>query len=210
MNRQFSGWPEAAFDVLLKLEGEPSSSTREGLRKDRERLVRRPMIDLFTDIAAARAEYDNFSVWAYGKTAWWWQNQCGIVRIEPQIELSVRLDLDGLWVSGGWSYATPDQVARYRGAVADDGTGSELVELTSALQQRGFELGGTTLKRVPRGFAPDHPRADLLRHRAMSGTTMLGAEPWLHTPDAVDHVIAAYDELRPLIEWLVDNIYAPG
>jgi hypothetical protein len=90
VTRQFTGWPRQAYDVLLQLDGLPSNETRERLRKDRERLVRRPMIDLLNDLADDNPRYADFSVWGYGKDPFWWQHQGGIIRIARCVEAAVN------------------------------------------------------------------------------------------------------------------------
>lgn len=196
------------MDLLLQLEGEPSAQTRERLRHDREHLVRRPMVDLFTDVAAADEAYERFSVWGYGKAAWWWQHQCGIVRVESPVELSMRFDLDGLWVGGGWGYPTSAHVERYRRAVDHDTTGSELVAIAEALPGLGFDVTGTMLQRVPKAYPADHPRAELLRYRSMTATRLFDEEAVLHSSAATDAVLATYDLLRPMLDWQTENIAA--
>jgi hypothetical protein len=63
----FEGWPRDAFDVLLRLEGEPSAEVRRECRRDREELVRRPMVELLNTVADADPEYEDFAVWRYGE-----------------------------------------------------------------------------------------------------------------------------------------------
>jgi uncharacterized protein (DUF2461 family) len=196
----------AAIDVLLQLEGEPSVQTRERLRHEREHLVRRPMVELFTDVAAADEAYERFSVWRYGKTAWWWQHQCGIVRVESPVELSVRFDLDGLWIGGGWGYATSSQVTRYRHAVDDDTSGAELVEIVDALRDMDFDVGGAMLKRVPRDYPAEHPRGELLRHRSLAARRLIDDETVLHSSAAVGAVLETYALIRRLIDWQAEHI----
>ena len=204
--RRFTGWPEAAFDLLLRLEGDPPTSLRKELRSDRERLVRRPLIALLQDVADADPVYDDFSVWGFHKNVWWWQHQSSAIRIERGIELGVRFDLDGLAVTGNGWFVDPGKLQLFRGAVAADETGGQLQRILADLQDRGASLGGDLLRRAPRGYAPDHPRAHLLRHRHLAVTQLLGAESWLHGPDAVDRVLASFEELRPLMKWLSDNV----
>ena len=90
MGTRFRGWPEQAYAVLLELGGEPSRETRERLRCQREQQVRQPMIDLLNDLADADPWYEDFSVWRYASTAWWWQNQCAIVRVARNVEIGSR------------------------------------------------------------------------------------------------------------------------
>jgi hypothetical protein len=208
MGGHFTGWPEQAFDVLLKLEGDPPVTFRESLRKERERLVRQPMIALFQDIADADVTYDDFSVWGFRTMLWPWQRQAGRVRIERNIELGVIFDLDGLHVRGGGWYFGPEREA-FRAAVADDSSGPALATILEALKARGYELTGDVMKRVPRGYPVDHPRAELLRYRTLAAGRPLGCDAWLHTPDAVDRVLAAFEDLRPLMSWLADHTVDP-
>lgn len=201
----FSGWPEAAFDVLERLEGDPPLSVRESLRKDRERLVRQPMVELVRAVADLDDAYADHLVTHFRKTAWWWQHQCAIIRIDRCVEVSLRFDLDGLHVQGSWWYAAPGQKERYRAAVADDASGPALAAIVETLRGEGYDIAGDVMKRVPRGYPPDHPRAALLRHRSLLAIRPLGCDEWLHTPAAVDYVLAAFEELRPFLSWLADH-----
>jgi uncharacterized protein (DUF2461 family) len=201
----FTGWPQEAFDVLEQLEGDPPLSVRERVRNDRERLVRRPMVELVRAVADADDAYGDHLVTHFRKTAWWWQHQCAIVRIDRWVEVGLRFDLDGLHVQGAWWYAAPEQKQRFRAAVADDESGPELARIVEALQDKGYEIAGDVMKRVPRGYSPDHPRAELLRHRSLLAIRPLGCDGWLHTPEAVDRVFATFEELRPFLSWLADH-----
>lgn len=209
MSDVFEGWPRSAFDVLLQLEGEPSAEVRRRWRRDREALVRLPMVALLNAVADADPAYEDFSVWGYGEVLLHaWQRQHAIVRMARNVELGVRFDLDGLEVALSWWYAPPAQIERYRAAVADDGTGRRLVAVLRGLEREGFAITGDRLKRPLRGFPADHPRAELLRHRSVIATRPLGCEDWLHTPAAVDRVLAAFAQLRPLTRWMVKNVAA--
>jgi hypothetical protein len=96
MATRFHGWPEQAYTVLLQLGGEPSLETRERLRRHREEQVRRPMIDLLNDLADVDPWYEDFAVWRYASMAYWWQNQCGIVRVARNVEIGFCFNLDSL------------------------------------------------------------------------------------------------------------------
>lgn len=194
----FTGWPEAAFDVLLQLDGDPSPDVREKWRKEREFRVRRPMIALLNEIADRDVSYDDFSVWAYGKMVSFWQHQSCAIRMPGKIEIGVGFDLDGLNVVAHWWNGMRD---RFRAAVSGD-AGEELVELLERLRDNGFEIAGDKMTRVPRGYPADHPRAELLRYRTLSVGRPLGCDDWLHTPEAADRVLDTLTELRPFVDWL--------
>jgi hypothetical protein len=195
-----------AFEVLLSLDGDPPRSVMDAVRKDRERLVRQPMVSLLHDLAWADPAFEDHSVWRYAKTPWWWQNQCAVVRIGRNVEIGLRFNLDGLRIQGGWRYGDSDQIGRFRTAVAEQASGSELSGVLARLGDVGFEIIGDVMKRVPRGYPPDHPRADLLRHRSLSALRHLGCDDWLHTSQAVDRVLAAHAQLRPMLDWLTSHV----
>jgi hypothetical protein len=195
--------------VLLRLEGEPSVAVRRECRREREELVRQPMIDLLNAVADEEPAYQDFAVWRYGEVLLAaWQRQGAIVRLGPNVELSVRFDLDGLEVSLAWWYAPPAQIERYRAAVADSGSGRRLVAVVRKLEREGFEISGDLLKRPLRGYPADHPRAELLRHRSVIATRPLGCDDWIHTAAAADQVLFAFTQLRPLARWLVGHVAA--
>jgi uncharacterized protein (DUF2461 family) len=195
---RFHGWPEQAYAVLLELGGEPSRETRDRVRRHREKHVRQPMIDLLNDLADADPWYEDFAVWRYGSTAYWWQNQCATVRVARSVDIGFRFNLDGLRIRAAWWYAGPQQIALFRAAAAADQSGPELEDLVSSLAVDGHEIAGDVMKRTPRGYPADHPRAGLLRYRSLIAARELESEA---VPD-VEPVYRTCERLRPLLGWL--------
>jgi uncharacterized protein (DUF2461 family) len=195
---RFHGWPQQAYAALLELGGEPSKQTRDRVRRQREEQVRRPMIDLLNDLADVDPWYEDFAVWSYASTAFWWQNQCAVVRIARTIYIGFRFNVEGLGISAAWRYAPPEQIAAFRAAVAADQSGRALSELVSSLAADGHDIRGDVMKRIPRGYPADHPRADLLRHRSLIAARGLESD----TLRDVEPVYRACERLRPLLGWL--------
>ncbi len=207
MSQRFTGWPTTAFDVLLELDGDPPAEVRERCRKDRERLVRAPMIALLHDLADADEAYEDFMAEGYVSPHYGrWQHQLARIRIAHDVGIHLAFDLDGLHLSARWWTADPGQRHRYRSAIADDRSGTEFADLLQHLHDRGRRLHGDTMKRLPRGYSVDHPRAELLRYRTLICELPLGCEDWLHSPDVVDHVLAAATELRPFTSWFATHV----
>ncbi len=202
MGTRFHGWPEQAYAVLLKLGGEPSRGTRELVRRDREEQVRQPMIDLLNDLADIDPWYEDFAVWRYASTAFWWQNQCAVVRVARNIDITFRLNLDGLRIKTGWWYADPEQIALFRKATASDESGRALEALVSSLAADGHEILGDVMKRVPRGYPADHPRADLLKHRSLTAARELEYD----AVRDVEPVHRSCERMRPLLGWLSRHV----
>jgi uncharacterized protein (TIGR02453 family) len=62
----------------------------------------------------------------------------------------------------------PESLARFRSAVADGPRGKELVKILAALAKKGFPADTHEgYKRVPKGYDPEHPRAELLKRKGL-------------------------------------------
>jgi uncharacterized protein (DUF2461 family) len=61
---------------------------------------------------------------------------------------------------------------------------------------------GEKLKTIPRGYARDHPRGELLKHKSLSASANLGQPEWAATPDAVQEIGRRWERLRPLVDWV--------
>jgi uncharacterized protein (TIGR02453 family) len=120
----------------------------------------------------------------------------------------VQVSADGLRVSGGCWRLQPDQVERYRRAVADDLQGPRLLSEVERLRGLGWGIDGERLIRAPRGWPADHERIDLLRHKSLHATQGWEPADWLHDCTALDRVRDAWRQLRALNTWLGDNVGA--
>ncbi len=116
--------------------------------------------------------------------------------------LMVRIGPDQVGFSSAMAIASND---RWRAVVDDDMSGSEL---TAILQNLGdidqLDVGGDELKRVPKPYAPDHPRGGLLRLKG--GLYVRWPEPTpalIHTPEFVDHCIQRLGRLAELHHWFL-------
>jgi uncharacterized protein (TIGR02453 family) len=113
----------------------------------------------------------------------------------------VSLDAKGLTVGGGRYHLDKPEIVSYRAGVGDDRSGDELAGIVARLEEGGYEIGGEEMKRVPAGFAADHPRARLLRFKGLIAFKNLGLHPWLGSARAKDKIAAAWRDLQPLDRW---------
>lgn len=103
----------------------------------------------------------------------------------------------------------PDQLDRYRQAVACEKTGQSLVELLETMRAVGIETGGhDSLKSAPRGYAKDHPRIDLLRQKGLVSWKQWPPGAWLGKPGAKARVVEFLRASGPLRDWLEVNVGA--
>lgn len=99
-----------------------------------------------------------------------------------------------------------ERLARWRKAVA--GTrGAELATLIAKLRKGGYEVGGhDDYKKVPKGFSPEHPRAELLKLRGLTAGPGNIPRGLLHKAALADWLVDHGRRLAPLVLWLHRNV----
>jgi uncharacterized protein (DUF2461 family) len=103
----------------------------------------------------------------------------------------------------------PDQLDRYRRAVAEERKGRELVDIVAKIRKRGIEVTGhDTLKTAPKGYPKDHPRIDLLRCKGLISWKQWPVGPWLGTRNAKNRVAEFLRASRSLNTWLEKRVGA--
>ena len=119
----------------------------------------------------------------------------------------VRLTPRALVLGAGIHRFSREQLLRFREAVHDERSGEALATVAGALKRRGYPLQGQRYKAVPRGFAPDHPRADLLRHDGLwAGPELAPLPESVHTARLVRLCMSHFEKVLPLHRWLVEEL----
>jgi uncharacterized protein (TIGR02453 family) len=117
--------------------------------------------------------------------------------------LYLHLGATELFACAGHYMMDGQQLARFRAAVADDRTGAALTALLRPLSKAGFEIGShDVLQKVPRGFDPTHPRADLLRRKGLMVTFPALPPALLPSRRLLDWLLRHVRRSAPLVEWL--------
>ena len=118
-----------------------------------------------------------------------------------------QLSPDFLMLGVGLYSFPKDLVEPYRQAVDNSGSGLALSRAVDRIMAAGpYLLGGPQLKRVPRGFPPGHPRADLLKYKGLFAKLETKIWTELHTPGLVERCYEEYRNMAPLHFWLRDMI----
>jgi uncharacterized protein (TIGR02453 family) len=95
-------------------------------------------------------------------------------------------------------------LARYRTAVADDARGKELVKIIAKLTKKGHKVASHgEFKRVPKGFDPDHPRAELLKYQGLIVTFPAVPKALMTSRKIEDWLVKQSKDVAPFVEWLV-------
>jgi uncharacterized protein (TIGR02453 family) len=115
----------------------------------------------------------------------------------------LRITPDVICVGTGVHHFDRDQLVRYREAVIDQERGKALARVLKKIGEEGFQVGREHYKRVPRGFDPDHERADLLRYDALYALLELPIPGEFFSSAFAGYSFGHYRRLSPLTEWLV-------
>ncbi len=95
---------------------------------------------------------------------------------------------------------------RWRHNIDDDDTGPELAKTLEKLEKAGFPPAGRHWKRVPKGFAEDHPRADLLKHNGIYVGTDIPIPAEFHTKSLPTLAMRYVRRYRPVVDWVVNML----
>ncbi len=118
----------------------------------------------------------------------------------------VEVNGAGMFVGSGMYQMAPDQLARFRLAVADDDSGSALQMVLAKAVRKGLDPGGPALVRIPKPWSADHPRQALLRHKRMILGRSWPQPAWLHTGEAATQVRNVWRAGVPLNTWLAQFV----
>jgi uncharacterized protein (TIGR02453 family) len=206
----FGGWPAEALDFYEGLEADNSKAYWTAHKAVYDEKVLGPMSELLEELAPEFGEPKIFRPYRdvrFSKDKSPYKTNIGAMIGDGYIQLSAQ----GLAAGSGMYVMAPDQLARYRQAVAGDGTGAELERVIAAVE--GHEVGvhgRDVLKTAPRGYSADHPRIALLCYKGVVAWKEWPVEPWLGTPAAGQRVAAFLTASKPLCAWLNAHVGAPA
>jgi uncharacterized protein (TIGR02453 family) len=199
----FRGWPVEAIEFYEGLEADNSKSFWQSHKSIYEQSVKRPMEELLAGLAS---EFGGSRIFRpYRDVRFSSDKSPYKTNIAARIEDGgyITLSADGLGAGTGMYLMAPDQLHRYRRAVADDKTGSELTLLVKAAAKKGIEITAhESLKTAPKGYPRDHPRADLLRQKGLITWKHWPVGAWLGTAQAKRRVADFFRASRPVTDWL--------
>jgi uncharacterized protein (TIGR02453 family) len=121
--------------------------------------------------------------------------------------LYAQVSAGGLFAGSGYHVMASDQLARFREAVAGDAAGPALERAIAAAEAAGVETFGEALKTAPRGYPRDHPRATLLRHRALvAGRRLEPGSRGIAREAALDHARTTWSACAAMDAWLDQHV----
>ena len=121
--------------------------------------------------------------------------------------LYVHLGVDDEYVGAGTYFFDPQQLVRWRKLVASDKTGPTIAALVTKLRKAGYDVGGhDDYKKVPKGFDPEHPRAELLKMRGLTAAFPAIPRGLVHKPAFADWIVDHGKRVAPLVSWIYKQV----
>jgi uncharacterized protein (TIGR02453 family) len=118
----------------------------------------------------------------------------------------VHIGVEEEFVGVGTYFFDAQQLARWRKLVAGK-EGANIAKLVQKLRAAGYEVGGhDDYKRVPKPYAEDHPRAELLKLKGLTGGFPEMPRGMLHEPRLVDWLVKHGKAMAPLVSWLHKHV----
>lgn len=202
----FDGFPEAALDFYDDLELDNTKSFWQAHKAVYDEAVAAPMKAL---AAALEPEFGAAKIFrpyrdvrfAKDKSPYK-THQGAYIATGPSTGYYVQIGAAGVMVGVGFYEASAARLAVIREAISDDAHGAQLLGILGDLEAAGWTVGGETLKTAPRGYAIDHPRIELLRHKSLTVGREYGFEPVIHSPGLVDRVRDDWRAATPFLDWV--------
>ena len=129
-----------------------------------------------------------------------------------------HVEPEKLLVGAGIYMFPKEHLSEYRNSVVHPVHGPKLTEAINAVERNvnvkgdgkcGI-YGGEIYKRIPRGFDPDHERADLLLYKGLTAFAESEIPDEFYSVDLVDYLFEYYKKMAPLHHWLNEMVERIG
>ncbi len=120
---------------------------------------------------------------------------------KPASGLYLHLDREQLFLGGGMYAPGSPELLAIRNHVASNHRKLRKIILAPEFKKLFGKLEGEQLSRVPRGFAADHPAAELLRYKQFLAFVKLPPKLAL-TPAVVNETVRYFKGMMPLVRFL--------
>ena len=210
MATPFRGWSDEVFTFYEQLEADNTRTFWTEHRATYDDEVRAPfdalgelVADEFGPLKVFRPNRDV----RFSKDKSPYKTRCyGVAEGEGGESYYVEISARGLVVGTGYWMMAKDQLARYRQAVDDPGTGEQLVAVVDDLRSSGLRIEDQGLKTAPRGYARDHPRVELLRAKSLAALRSWEPARWIGTKAAATRITDVWRAGAPMNGWLAANV----
>jgi uncharacterized protein (TIGR02453 family) len=226
---RFTGFRPEAVDFLADLAQNNDRAWFQARKTDYERLLKEPMEDFVAALADAFAErrlplqaepkrsiFRIYRDTRFSKDKSPYKTHMGasfpwVEGMDPATDMSHTEHANGAYfhlqpgenfAGGGMWHASKSVLDAFRQAIVDDEARvRRALEDPAFIKEFGPVNSHESLKRVPPGYPPDHPMADLFRYKdVVFGRRMSDDE--IYSPDLPAILADAYAKARPVFSFL--------
>lgn len=123
--------------------------------------------------------------------------------VEAPAALYFHVSPTEVFAAAGLYGMDPGTLALHRKALIDPKRGRELDRILAPLRRRGMGIEAReSLKKVPPGLDPEHPRAELLRMKGLIAVTPELPRKLLAKPALAETLAEEAKAMAPLVRWL--------
>jgi len=216
----FPGFPAEGIAFLRALKKHNDRDWFNARKSIFEESVRKPMLDLVSSVHAHMLSYAPEYVGNPAKSIFriYRDTRFSKDKTPYKTHIAAYLSRNGLGkdsgagfyfyaspeeagVAGGLYHPPPDELLSVRRMIATDSDSFRDLFENRRIKKLFGELGGDALTRPPKGFDPDHPAIDLLKHKSF----VLHAkfEPAIAaTPRFYKEIVTRMEALAPFVEYL--------
>jgi uncharacterized protein (TIGR02453 family) len=203
----FRGWAAEAIEFYEGLEADNSRTYWQENKAVYEELVRGPMDELLAELAPQYGEGRIFRPYRdvrFSKDKSPYKTAIAATLANGGY---ISFSAEGLGAGRGLYMPAPDQLDRYRRAVADERSGRQLVQIVSKLRKSRITVDAhDVLKTAPKGYPKDHPRIELLRYKGLISWKQWPVGAWLGTRKAKERLVGFLRASKPLHDWLETRV----
>jgi uncharacterized protein (TIGR02453 family) len=203
----FRGWPVEAIEFFEGLEADNSKIYWTANKAIYDEYVYAPMALLLAELAAEFGEgrvYRPYRDVRFSKDKSPYKTTIAASLARGGY---LQLSATGFGTGNGMWMMAPDQLDRYRKAVSDDATGTELERAIARVERKGITVSGhDALKTAPKGYPKDHPRIVLLRNKGLVCWQDWPVGPELGTVKVKRDVVAFLRSSQPMNDWLAAHV----
>ena len=134
---------------------------------------------------------------------WFWE---GEKKAGASPGFFLRLGPKRLILSAGMHSFEKAPLAQYRDAVVSAKSGTALKRVLASTTKQGYTVGSPSRKKVPRGFDPDHLRAELLRHDGLHVELDIPIPKEAKQAEFIGYCRSHYKKLAKVSAWLSDHL----
>ena len=119
----------------------------------------------------------------------------------------LQLNKNSIFLASGLYIFPKDLLKPYRDSVVDPAGGKKLTAIVKKITKNpSYKVGDTHYKRVPKGYDPEHPNAELLLYNGIHAFTQIPLPKEIYTPDFVGYCYKVFKDFSPLNNWVKDYV----